>query len=175
MSPPRRLSVRLATWRKQEMRSLGVKTVVTLSLFAIAASSAYAENHRIIYTPTKDAIVAKGGANLSFHGGPVIPSAKVVFIFWGPNFANVAHADHLYATTLQAFRDQFGTNGEYNTITQYSGSNGTVALSNLGSGTADVFDTTNPPTNVTDAIVQSEATTHGGTDTNTIYEVVIPS
>ncbi len=160
------------------MRSLGVKTVVALSfgLFAIAASAAYAENHRIIYTPTKDAIVSKASTqNLVNHGGPVIPSAKVVFIFWGPNFANVAHADHLYATTLQAFRDQFGTNGEYNTITQYSGSNGTVALSNLGSGTADVFDTTNPPTNVTDAIVQSEVTSHGGTDTNTIYEVVIPS
>src|SRR5258706_2377253 len=160
------------------MRSLGLKVVLALScgVFAFVATAANAAgNHRIIYTPTKDAIVSKAPTqNLVNHGGPVIPSAKVVFIFWGPNFANVAHADHLYATTLQAFRDQFGTNGEYNTITQYSGSNGTVALSNLGSGTADVFDTTKPPTNVTDAIVQSEVTSHGSTDTNTSYEVVIP-
>jgi len=164
------------------MRSLGVKVVVALSfgLFAIAASAAYAENHRIIYTPTKDAIVSKAPQqNLINHGGPVIVSAKVVFIFWGPTFANVSHADHLYATTLQAFRNQFGTTPEYNTITQYCGSNGCVAQSNLAAGTADLFDTTTPPTNVTDAIVQAEVqsylSSHGGNDPSTIYEVVIPS
>jgi hypothetical protein len=163
------------------MRSLGLKLVVALScgLFAFAASAAYAaENHHIIYTPTKDAIVAKAG-NLSNHGGPVIVSAKVVYIFWGPSFANVASPDHAYALTLQAFRNQFGTTGEYNTITQYCGSNGCVQLTNLASGTADLFDTSTPPTRVTDSIVQSEVnsylSSHGGNNTSTIYEVVIPS
>jgi hypothetical protein len=104
----------------------------------------------------------------------VITSAKVVFIFWGPSFANAASADHTYATTLQSFRNQFGTNGEYNTITQYSG----IQLANLASGTADMFDTTTPPTNVTDATVRSEVTKYLTTHTfnnSTIYEVVIPS
>src|ERR1700681_234908 len=164
-----------------KMRSLGLRFVVALScgLFAFAAAAAFAaENHHIIYTPTKDAIVAKAG-NLSNHGGPVIVSAKVVYIFWGPSFANVASPDHAYALTLQAFRNQFGTTGEYNTITQYCGSNGCVQLTNLASGTADLFDTSTPPTRVTDSIVQSEVnsylSSHGGNNTSTIYEVVIPS
>ncbi|HSS76623.1 MAG TPA: hypothetical protein VLV54_07730 [Thermoanaerobaculia bacterium] len=158
-----------------------MKFVVALScgLFAFAAGAAYAaENHHIVYMPTKDAIVSKA-QNVVNHGGPVIPSAKVVFIFWGPNFSNAASPDFAYAQTLQAFRNQFGTTGEYNTITQYSGSNGTVALANLGSGTADLFDTSTPPTNVTDAIVQSKVNaytaSHGGNNTSTVYEVVIPS
>src|SRR6185436_2043277 len=91
------------------------------------------------------------GANLMYHNGPTITSAKVVFIFWGPSFAG-GGADNAYATTLQAYRNQFGTTPEYNTITQYSG----ITLANLGSGTADWFDTSTPPTNVTDAIVQSK-------------------
>jgi hypothetical protein len=165
------------------MRSLGVKIVVALScgLFTFAAAAAYAaKNHHIVYTPTKDAVVAKPRtSNLTNHGGPVIVSAKVVFIFWGPSFANAASPDFAYAQTLQAFRNQFGTTGEYNTITQYSGSNGTVALTNLGSGTADWFDTSTPPTRVTDSIVQSEVNSytasHGGNDPSTVYEVVIPS
>ncbi len=43
---------------------------------------------------------------------------------------------------------------------------------------ADMFDTTTPPNNVTDAIVQSEVRkyiTANGADYNTIYEVFLPS
>ena len=142
------------------MRNLGVKFVVALSLFALAASAAYAAaEHRIIYIPTKDAIVAKPRVvNLTNHGGPVIVSAKVVFIFWGPSFSNAASPDFAYAQTIQAFRNNYGTSGEFNVITQYSGSNGTIALTNLAAGTADLFDTSTPPTNVTDATVQSKVT-----------------
>jgi hypothetical protein len=121
------------------------------------------------------------GSNLVYHtGGEVIVSAKVVFIFWGPSFAT-GGADNAYATTLQAFRDQFGTTGEFNVITQYYqniGSQQFIQLTNLGSGTADLFDTTTPPTNVTDAIVQGEVNHYLAThafDASTIYEVVIPS
>jgi hypothetical protein len=96
----------------------------------------------------------------------------VVFIFWGPSFNNAASPDFAYAATLQAFRNQFGTTPEYKTITQYG-----ALQTNLGAGTADMFDTTTPPTNVTDAKVQAEVTKYLTTHTynsSTIYEVVIP-
>jgi uncharacterized protein DUF4082 len=116
--------------------------------------------------------------NLSFHGGSVIPSAHVVFIFWGPSFNNTASPDYNYALTLQNFRNQFGTTREYNIITEYSGSNGTIAMTNLAAGTADWFDTSTPPTNVTDAIAQSEVNAYLAThffDASAIYEIVLPS
>jgi hypothetical protein len=112
--------------------------------------------------------------NLTYHGGPVIASAKVVFIFWGPGFANASSPDHLYAQTLQSFRNQYGTTPEYNVITQYSG----IQLASLGTGTPDLFDTSTPPTEVTDAIVQEKVDAYLAShafDASTIYEVVIPS
>lgn len=120
-----------------------------------------------------------GGSNLIYQGGPVIVSAKVVMIFWGPSFAS-GGSDASYASTLQAFRNQFGTTAEYNTITQYyQGSNQQhIQLANLGSGTADMFDSSTPPTNVTDSAVQGEVTKYLSShayDASTIYEVFIPS
>ncbi len=111
-------------------------------------------------------------AGLTYHGGPTINSAKVVFIFWGPTFG-IGGADHAYATTLQAYRNQLGGTPEYNVITQYSA----IQLSNLGGGTPDWFDTSMPPTNVTDSTVQNEVDKYLMThtfDANTIYEVFIP-
>jgi hypothetical protein len=159
-------------------RIRGLKHALALSagLLAVAANAQpFVEvNDHIIYTPVRGALMPKAG-NIVNHGGPVITSAKVVFIFWGPSFANAASADHAYATSLQAFRNQFGTTPEYNTITQYSG----ILKSNLGSGTADLFDTSTPPTKVTDSLVRSKVNSyiasHGGNNTSTIYEVVIPS
>lgn len=121
-----------------------------------------------------------GAQNLVYHtGGKVILSAHVIMIFWGSFPAG-------YTTTMQNFRNQFGTTPEFNTITQYtgiddaSGVTGTIALSNLAAGSAlDYFDTTTPPANVTDAIVQQEVqkviAAQGVTDYNAIYEVFIPS
>jgi hypothetical protein len=168
------------------MKMNGLKCALVLScgLLAVGANAAermakspFADADHVIYSPTKGGakIISKAAAQpLIDHGGPVLTSAKVVFIFWGPSFSNAGSADQVYATTLQNFRNQFGTTGEYNTITQYGG----IQLANLGSGTADMFDTTTPPTNVTDAIVQSEVnkylTTHAF-NASTIYEVVIPS
>jgi len=119
-----------------------------------------------------------GGANnLIYHaGGDVIRNAKVVLIFWGSFPAG-------YTSAIQNFRNQFGTTGEYNTITQYYGEDqvsgyGNIALSNLAGGTADWFDTSTPPTNVTDAIVRAKVqeylNTHAFND-STVYEVFIPS
>ncbi len=120
----------------------------------------------------------KSGANLTYHGGPVIPSAHVVFIFWGPSFSNAASPDYSYALTLQSFRNQFGTTFEYNTITQYSGSNGFINLTNLAGGTPDWFDSSTPPANVTDTLAQGEVNTYLSAhsfDASAIYEVVLPS
>jgi hypothetical protein len=167
------------------MKSRGLKFTLALScgLLAVAANAAtvekqmakpFADADHVIYAPTNHAVISKARNTLTNHGGGVLVSAKLVFIFWGPSFANAASPDHAYATTLQAFRNQFGTTGEYNTITQYSG----IALTNLGSGTADMFDTTTPPTNVTDAIVQGEVNHYlasNAYNSSTVYEVVIPS
>ncbi len=171
------------------MRKQGMKCALVLSscLLAAAASAAAQDTAkrgsnldtpRIIYFPARGAqkqLVTK--ANLTNHGGPVITAAHVVFLFWGPSFAT-GGADHTYATTLQSFRNQFGTNAEYNTITQYSGSNGTIAQSNLAGGSADFFDSSAPPTKVTDNNVRSEVNKYLSShalDVNAIYEVVIPS
>lgn len=149
-------------------------------LLAVAASAAdlnahrgpYADKDHVVYSPARGVGSPKAGGNLSYHNGPTLTSAKVVLIFWGPSFTG---ADAGYAATIQAYRNQFGTTGEYNTITQYSG----IQLANLGSGSADWFDTTTPPTNVTDAVVQAEVsrylTGHGGNNASTIYEVFIPA
>src|ERR1700688_1033209 len=65
------------------------------------------------------------GSNLNYHsGGSVILSAKAVFIFWGPSFAS-GGADNGYATTLQAFRNQFYQN--------LGSGNQFIQLTNLGS------------------------------------------
>jgi hypothetical protein len=137
------------------------------------------------YIPVRGAQFELGpaGANLTYHAGePVITSAKVVFIFWGPSFNNAASPDFQYAHALRSYRDQFGTTPEYNVITQYyqnlGSGNQFIQLTNLGSGTPDWFDTSTPPTNVTDALVQGKVGAYLAThafDASTIYEVVIPS
>jgi hypothetical protein len=144
------------------MRIGGLKYAIALSCSFLAFSSVVA------------------GANLTYHGGPVIVSAKVVDIFWGPSFAP-GGADSAYAQALTAFRNQFGTSPEYNVITQYyqvvNGVREYIQLANLGSGTPDWFDTSTPPTNVTDANIQAEIQRYlasHAVNGSTIYEVFLP-
>jgi hypothetical protein len=175
-----------------------MKTVVAvLCLASFAAGLAAQEitlNPRIHKFPTREVweqsqresfnletgVFARRGNNPTYQGGPVILQAKVVLIFWGPSFSNASSPDFAYAQQLQAFRNQYGTNGEYNVITQYYSSppQQFIQLSNLAAGTADMFDTSTPPTNVTDAAVQGEVQKYLLTNTvdySTVYEVVIPS
>src|SRR4051794_17824271 len=137
--------------------SRSVKLGVALScglLLAVSASAAekkvpakpFADADHVIYMPVKGGVTPKARVvNLTNHGGQVITSAHVIFLFWGPSFKNAASPYFAYAQQLQLFRNQFGTTGEYNTITQYTGSNGTVALTTLAGGTADWFDPSTPP------------------------------
>jgi hypothetical protein len=127
-------------------------------------------------------LAAEADAAVTYHGGPVILSAKVVDIFWGPSFANPASPDYVYAQSLVAFRNQFGTTGEYNVITQYYQVVGAaqqfIQLSNLSTGTSDWFDTSTPPTNVTDTAVRNKILSYLAShafDASTIYEVFLPS
>ncbi len=120
-------------------------------------------------------------SNLIYEGGPVILVAKVVDIFWGPSFQDPMSPDYQYARILMAYRNQFGTNREYNVITQYyqvvGGVKQFIQLSNLAAGTPDWFDTSTPPANVTDADVQAEVQRYLAThavDASTIYEVFLP-
>jgi hypothetical protein len=125
------------------------------------------------------------GGNLIYHtGGPVILVAHVVDIFWGPSFNDPTSPDYNYARTLQNYRSNYGTTGEFNVITQYyqnlGAGNQFIQLSNLaGNSTSnpDWFDTSAPPTNVTDAAVQGEVQRYlqqHPTDYSAVYEVFIP-
>lgn len=128
--------------------------------------------------PTKARFVVEfaggggGGGNLSYHGGPTITSAKVVPIFWGPSWTGT---DGAMATSIQNYINAYGMTGEYNVITQYSG----IQKASLGSsGVPAYFDSSTPPTNVTDADIQAEVIKVLGTsksDASTIYEVFLPS
>jgi hypothetical protein len=113
--------------------------------------------------------------NLTYHGGPVIHSARVVPIFWGPSWGT-GGSDAALASHIQSFFGQFGTSAEYNTITQYTDGAGAIHTSALGN--VSFFDSTTPPQNVTDAIVQQEvlkAIATVGFDASTIYEVFLPA
>jgi hypothetical protein len=112
-----------------------------------------------------------GGQNLTNHGGPVITTAKVVAIFWGPSWGSNGKLGSV-ASEMLNFYAQFGTTPEYNVITQYSGIQQTNLTNNFW------WDTSAPPTNVSDSAIQAEVVKYfnqgGVIDASTIYEVFLP-
>src|SRR3954453_2391084 len=163
-----------------------MKKALVFVFAAALATAAFAQSLEINHLPTgktnpsNQAGGGGAGGNIVYHsGGKVIRNAHVVLIFWG-SFPSG------YTTNMQNFRNQFGTTGEFNTITQYTGiddatgTTGAIALSNLaGSSSLDYFDPSTPPTACTDAVVQAEVkkviAAQGATDYSAIYEVFIPS
>ena len=115
------------------------------------------------------AIHATAGGNLVNHGGPVMPNARVVCIFWGSSWS----PSNSLVKEIQSFRtSSVGLLKHTNMLGQYGASQ-----SNLN-GQADIFDPTNPSsTRVTDAMVQAEVKKWfaGNYNYSTIYEVFIPS
>jgi hypothetical protein len=116
--------------------------------------------------------------NLTYHGGDVINTARLVCIFWGPTWAS-GGSDNARATNIQAFRNQFGTSSHYGIITQYYDT-AFINTTNLAGSQPDWFDTSNPlPSNgnVTDSTVQAEVKRYvaaHGTSFTTVYEVFLP-
>ncbi len=158
----------------------GLASAASTEPAAAGASGPAVPAGHIRYFPARGAVHQTSATNLIYNGGPVIPSAKVVFIFWGPSFSDTSSPDHLYAQSLQAFRNQYGTTPEFNVITQYYQNPGPqhIQLTNLGAGTPDWFDGSAPATNVTDAAVQGEVNAYLAShafDASTVYEVVTPS
>jgi len=165
--------------------------VATMSLVpATLAQNAKTINPLARHFPTKAryyAQFARSGGGLVYHNGPVIATAYVVPIYWGPSWGSGGSnnamsnslTNYIDGGVTNSTSDQgFGITGEYNVITQYY-QTGPVYIkkSNLGSGGGAIYDTSTPPTNVTDAAVQSEVlkVTNNAPRTDTIYEVFLPS
>jgi hypothetical protein len=161
----------------------------TFALLAslVIAAPAFAERivevngRHVQLFPSRGRAGAHGGGpnqNVTYHNGPVIRSAKVVPIFWGPSATwGTAASPSALTQHIVGFFTQFGTSPQYNTITQYYDMSGGIALSSLT--TTYVIDNTTPPTSVTDAIVQGEVAKVvaqlGGAAANTVYEVFLPA
>jgi hypothetical protein len=165
-----------------KIRGLQCGLALSCGLLAVSASGAplekraaqpFADADHVVYSLASGAPRLPIKSLLTYHGGGVIAHPKAVFVFWGPSFNNAASPDFSYARTLQAFRNQLGSTATWALLQPYG-----VFPTNLGAGTPDRFDTSTPPTNVTDAIVQAEVNRYLATqayDSSTIYEVVIPS
>jgi hypothetical protein len=166
------------------VRGLSFGLALSCGLLAVSASAAtlekradkpFADADHVVYTlPVGSQRPSLPLKIMTNHGGGVLAHAKVAFIFWGPSFNNAASPDFAYARTLQADRNQLGTTPEWAVLQQYG-----VLPTNLGSGPPDWFDTSTPPTNVTDSAVHAEVNRyfsggHGAYNSSTIYEVVIP-
>ena len=163
-----------------------MRHVLVAAVVLLFSTSAMAERVRELNTgkhvqvfPHRGRASKRGGpgsSNLSYHNGTVIHQAKVVPVFWGSSATwGTNGAPSALAQTLINFFVQFGTNGEYNVITQYYDFGGSVQLTNLGN--RYWIDNAPPPTNVTDAALESEvvkAIGQVGFDASTVYEVFLP-
>jgi len=151
----------------------------------LAATSAHAERvtelngRHVQLHPDKERAAGFGQSrnnNLSYHNGPVIHQAKVIPIFWGSSATwGTSGSPSALAQHIINFFAQFGTNPEYNVITQYYDHGGSVQPSTLT--TTYVIDNSAPPTNASDAAVQGEVTkiaSLAGVDGTAIYEVFLP-
>ncbi len=151
---------------KKILIGLGVVAAVSFGAQnALADPSTELNNvHKMLHKDAKATGGARTSSGLTNHGGPVIHSAHVVAIFWGPSWGT-GGADNATAQHEIGFIGQFGTSTHYATITQYYDSTGSIQTTNLGN--TAWFGSSTPPTNVTDAIVQQEVTkyltTRGGT------------
>ena len=153
------------------------KTLCFLAINLLCVAGVTADElapSRIITVPTvavaHSRAQAGGFGKLTNHGGPVMPFAKITYIFWGSSW----HASDPMVTELQSFRSSFsGMVSHMGMLTQYG-----AQQTSLQGSQADVFDSTNPSSAaVTDAMVQAEVKKWfaGAYDFNTIYEVFIPN
>lgn len=117
---------------------------------------------------------AAAGGNLIYHKGPVILQAQEKSLFWG-SWGSSDVPGH-----MSSFFSQFGTSAQYVTITQYyNTSNAKIQTTNLGG--LNYFDTTTPPSTVTDSIAQQALTRNfqngnlGTPNASTVYFLYLPN
>jgi len=157
--------------------------VLGISL-AIASTSLAAmketNGHWVHEYPAKSqAGFASGNSNVSYHGGEVLRTAKVIPIFWGSYWGSGTGANE--KSVMTSFFQQYGTNSHYAVITQYydtvGGGTNYINATTLTQASDAWYDSTNPSKqNVTDAMVQGEVNKYLSTHTwndYTIYEVFI--
>ena len=171
-----------------------MKKVLVLGISLALASAAFAgpkevNGHWVNEHPSKNnpelnsgkQAATRGGrvTLLTYQGGEVLYAAKVVPIYWGTYWGSGTGATE--RATMNSFFEQYGTNSHYGVITQYydtvTGGTRYIGLSTLMNAGDDYYDSSAPPKNVTDAIVQSEVNKYLSThtfDNETIYEVFIP-
>ena len=146
-------------------KTLVALTLLAMSSFALAQRVNDVNGNHAQLHPTKDKAIGwarpgGGGAqDISYHGGPVIVSAKHVSIFWGSSWADGSGNLNAVASEMLGFFAQFGSSGEYKTIKQYSGIQATNLTNTFW------WDSSAPPTNVTDTAIRNEVIryfTNGG-------------
>src|SRR5439155_22788222 len=121
--------------------SFPMKAIVALAAgLLLVAGSAHAEritelNGRHVQlhpTNTHAGFGQSRNANISYHNGPVIHQARVIPIFWGSSATwGTSGSPSALAQHVIDFFVQFGTNPEYNVITQYYDFGGSVQASAL--------------------------------------------
>jgi hypothetical protein len=154
-----------------------VALLVTSSAFAERLTDPHTGKHVQVFPYRNRAATGTAGtANLGYHNGPVLHQAKVVPIFWGPSAIwGTNAAPSALVQTIVDFFVQFGTNPEYNVITEYYDFNGSIQPTNLT--TTYWIDNSTPLKNVTDKALRNEvikATGQVGLDAETVYEVFLP-
>jgi hypothetical protein len=152
--------------------------------FATAGMAAMKETngHWVNELPTKARAASpfqRGNNQITYHGGDILNAAHVVPIYWGTYWGSGTGPTERNA--MNSFFQQFGTNSHYGVITQYydttTGTTRHIALSTLLNNGGDWYDSSAPPTNVTDSVVQGEVNKYLSShtfDNEAIYEVFIP-
>jgi len=123
-------------------------------------------------TPRKK--VSAAGAQLTYHGGPLLANVKLITIYWG----SVWVADPL-RTQLDEFADFFVSSSLLDQLAEYS----VAGSQTIGHGThaQTLLVTSDPPANLADADLQSFLTQQiaNGTleapDGNTVYALFLPA
>src|SRR5438270_927758 len=106
--------------------AFGASLVLAAAALVLTAPAQISETYNSLprHFPTKERFAREfagshknGGAhNLIYHGGPVIHSARVVSIFWGPSWGT-GGPDSATATSAISFINNFGTSSHYIVIT----------------------------------------------------------
>jgi hypothetical protein len=111
-----------------------------------------------------------GSVNMTFHGGTVLPTAKVRAIFWGSPWGTNTTFTADKITGLDNFFGHFGGSNFAGTNTEYSGTNGQVtkAMTYLG----HTVDASAPPTRaltVSQAVAEACKITNNAPDAAGVY------